>query len=286
MHKEETIADYNIRINRVLEYINNNLGEQMNIEKLACISNFSVYHFHRIIRAHLNEPLYAYIIRLRMEAAAHMLKHSNEPISNIAFKVSYDTTAAFTNAFGKKFGISPGEFRAGYIIEIPNENITIKQKFKIMKKPKIKEIKSQKVIYVQCKGEYSESAKVAWDTLCNFMKKKKLWGFGTKFIGISYDDPTITETSKLRYEACITIKKVITPEGEIGIKEISGGKYAIFRHTGPYEKFSETYNYIFSNWLTNTKNELRNVPCFELYLNSPDKTKTENLKTDIYIPIL
>ncbi len=283
MHKEETITDYHVRINRVIEYINNNLGEPLDIEKLAGISNFSVYHFHRIMRAHIGEPLYAYIIRLRLEAAAHVLKYSNETVNNIAYKVGYDTPAAFINAFGKRFGISPGEYRAGHAIVITNENSTNTKKIETMKEPKIKEIKPQKVIYIQCMGEYRESAKVAWDKLCDFMKKKKLWSFGTKFIGISYDDPTVTEASKLRYEACITIKKDIAPEGEVGIKELAGGRYAIFRHNGPYEKFSETYNYIYSNWLAKKKAELRNVPCFELYLNSPDKAKPENLKTDIYI---
>jgi AraC family transcriptional regulator len=286
MHKEETINDYHIRINKVKEYINTNLGEHLDIEKLASISNFSVFHFHRIMRAHLDEPLYAYIIRLRLEAAAHMLKHSLDPVSDIAYSVGYDTPAAFINAFGRRFGISPGEYRAGNAISITKENSINNKKIEIMKEPKIKEIKPQKVIYYQCSGEYSESAKVAWETLCDFMKKKKLWGFGTKFIGISYDDPTITEASKLRYEACITIKKEVQPEGKIGVKQLAGGKYAIFRHNGPYEKFSETYNYIFSNWMTEKKAELRNVPCFELYVNSPDKAKPENLKTDIYIPIL
>lgn len=268
------------------EYINANLSEQLDIEKLAGISNFSVFHFHRIIRAHLNEPLYAYIIRLRIENAAHMLKHSNDPVSDIAYAVGYDTPAAFINAFGKRFGISPGEYRAGHAIVITNENSTNNKKIEIMKEPKIKEIKPQKVIYLQCKGEYSESAKEAWEKLCEFMKKKKLWSFSTKFIGISYDDPSVTDASKLRYEACIVIKKDVLPEGEIGVKELAGGKYAIFRHTGPYENFSATYNYIFSQWLAKNKSELRNVPCLELYLNSPGKAKPENLKTDIYVPIV
>lgn len=286
MHREETITDYQVRINRVMDYINANLGEQLDIEKLAGISNFSVFHFHRIIRAYLNEPMYAYIIRRRLETAAHMLKHSHDSISNIAYSIGYETSAAFINAFGKRFGVSPGEYREGHALRIINESNMNDKKIVTMKQPKIKEIKSQKVIFCQCTGEYSQSAKVAWERLCEFMKKKKLWSFGTNFIGISYDDPTITEASKLRYDACITIKKEVAPEGEIGVKEIVGGKYAIFRHTGPYEKFSETYNYIFSQWIPEKKAELRNTPCFELYLNSPDKTKPENLKTDIYVPIV
>ncbi|MFH0866072.1 MAG: AraC family transcriptional regulator [Bacteroidota bacterium] len=283
MHREETITDYLVRINRVLEYIKSNLGEPMDIEKLASLSNFSKFHFHRIMSAHLNEPLYNYVIRLRMETAAHLLRHSNEPVGGIAYQVGYDTSAAFISAFGKRFGISPGEYRNGQEIIVTNN--TNHKKIETMKNPKIKDIKPQKVIYTLCKGGYDKSAGEAWGKLCTFMKQKKLWGFSTKFIGIGYDDPSITETSKIRYEACVSIRKDVAPEGDIGVKTLAGGKYAVFRHNGPYEKFSETYNYIFSNWIAKSKAELRNVPCLEIYLNSPGKIKPENLKTDIYVPL-
>lgn len=283
MHKEETINDYRLRINRVLEYINVNLYEPMNVEKLAGISNFSAFHFHRIMRAHLDEPLYAYIIRLRLEKAAQLLKHGNENVCDIAYKIGYETPAAFISAFGKRFGISPGEYRNGNeIIMTKNTN---HKKIETMKNPKIKEIKPQKVIYTLCKGGYDKSAGEAWGKLCGFMKQKKLWGFSTKFIGIGYDDPSITEASKIRYEACVTIRKDVAPEDDIGVKTLAGGKYAIFRHTGPYEKFSETYNYIFNNWITANKVELCDEPCLEYYLNSPDKSKPVDLKTDIYVPL-
>jgi hypothetical protein len=66
---------------------------------------------------------------------------------------------------------------------------------------------ARKIIYVQAKGAYNESAKEAWEKICAFAGKKKLYGFKTEFIGISYDDPTVTEPEKLRYEACITVSK-------------------------------------------------------------------------------
>lgn len=283
MQREETLNDYRQRISRVLEYINANLYEPLDVEKLAGISNFSAYHFHRIMRAHLDEPLYAYIVRLRLERAANLLKHGNENVGDIAYTVGYETPAAFINAFGKRFGVSPGEYRNGskaVVTEIIN-NI----KIETMKSPKIKEIKPQKVICTLCKGGYDKSAGEAWEKLCAFMKQKRLWGFSTKFIGIGYDDPAITEPSKIRYEACISIRKDVQPEGDISVKTLAGGKYAIFRHNGPYEKFSEAYNYIFSKWITENKIELRNDPCLEVYLNTPEKTRSENLKTDIYVPL-
>ena len=65
-----------------------------------------------------------------------------------------------------------------------------------------------------------------------------------------------------------------------------GGQYVKFLHKGPYEKFQETYSNIFDECLPNSNHKLRDNPCFEIYLNKdPRRTKPENLKTEIYVPI-
>jgi AraC family transcriptional regulator len=160
-------------------------------------------------------------------------------------------------------------------------------KSKLNMKPKFKELKTKKVIYVNSIGAYSnKGTEEAWDILCAFAENQKLFGWKTEFIGISHDDPNVTDTERLRYDACITVTKEVTPEGRIGVKTIEGGKYAMFLHKGPYEGFQELYDYIYGVWLPESSFELRDLPCFEKYLNSPDKTKPENLKTEIYIPVI
>jgi AraC family transcriptional regulator len=108
----------------------------------------------------------------------------------------------------------------------------------------------------------------------------------TKCIGISHDSPEITAKENLRYDACITFSGNANPEGDVGIQTIAGGKYAVFLHKGQYESFGKTYGAIFSKWLPESNEELREAPCFELYLNrDPRRTKPENLRTEIYIPL-
>lgn len=153
-------------------------------------------------------------------------------------------------------------------------------------KPKIKEIKPKKVVYVRSIGAYGgEEMGKAWAKLFEFIKQKKLFGFGMESIGISNDNPEITEFEKCRYDACVSIKKKVVPEGEIGVQEIPGGKYAIFRYQGPYSNLGHVYNYIYRNWLPASNYKLRDAPSFDKYLNNPEKTKPEKLKTHIYLPI-
>ena len=155
---------------------------------------------------------------------------------------------------------------------------------KMKLKPKIKEINHKKVVYIRAIGAYNDVGPV-WERLTGFMKKNRLFGFGTQCLGISYDDPDITDTEKLRYDACFTVSKEVKPEGEVGFMDVEGGLFAIFRHKGAYATLNETYNQIYKNWLPESGYELRDVAAMEVYLNHPGKTKSDNLKTDIYLGV-
>lgn len=283
-----TLQEYHKCVNKVLHYINTHLEEELDVAKLAEISNFSPFHFHRIMRAFLNESLKAYIIRLRLEKAALLIQSTNLSMKDIAYKLGYDVPSSFNKAFKKQFGVSPTNYKVKYTeLNSINYLIFTKMESKLKLQPKIKALKSKKVIYVNSIGAYDgEGTEEAWESVCKFAEKQRLFGRDTEFIGISHDDPHITDATKLRYDACLAVSKDISPQGRIGVKTIEGGKYAMFLHKGPYSGFQELYDYIYGVWLPASNYELRNLPCFEKYLNSPDKTKPENLKTEVYIPII
>ena len=68
--KLTTKEEYLKRINVIVEYINNHLDENIDLGMLAEMSGFSPWHFHRIVRAFLGEPVGAFITRVRVETAA------------------------------------------------------------------------------------------------------------------------------------------------------------------------------------------------------------------------
>jgi AraC family transcriptional regulator len=110
-------------------------------------------------------------------------------------------------------------------------------------------------------------------------------GKNARMFGVAYDNPNVVEPSKLRYDACVTKDDDVTLEEGINDLAIGGGKYAVFMHKGAYEALSETYKAIYGE-LMSAKITLRDAPPFEEYLNrDPRRTKPENLKTRIYIPI-
>jgi AraC family transcriptional regulator len=287
MNKTTTVKDYHERINKVLEYINSHLDEKLDLNILADYSNFSPFHFHRIMRAYLNDSIGNYIIRVRLETAARLLRFGKDPIGDIAFAVGYENIAGFSKAFKKRFGMSPAVFRIskGKMNILPEnvEPLIIKD---MELKEKISAEKERKVVYVQSIGKYGDKGTgESWNKIVTFAKSKRLFGMRTEFIGISHDDPDVTTPEKCRYDACITVTKNVEPDGEVGVKTIEGGKYAIFRLKGPYEKLSDAYRYIYMEWLPRSNVKTRNIPCFEKYLNNPGNAKPAKLLTEIYVPI-
>ena len=148
------------------------------------------------------------------------------------------------------------------------------------------------VLYVRKEGAYMKSAAEAWSVLIGFAYEQKmkhgknLMGEEAMTLGIGHDNPDITDEDHIRFDACISRDDpTVQPQGEIQVKTIDGGRYAMFVHKGRYENLKTTYDTI-GDWIIESGVQVRDVPMFEKYLNrDPRRTKPENLRTEIYIPI-
>ncbi len=287
-NREQTITDHQERLNRVLDYIRRHLDETLNLTHLAEVACFSPFHFHRVFAAHVGETVSAHVRRLRLELAAHRLCHTERSVTDIALSAGYETPSAFNKAFARHFDMAPTRFkkkRKVVFFSQPIELALQPTEEEIAMNAEIRERTDTKVVYVRRTGDYNKSAEQAWQAVCRFAGPKGLMGPHTTFIGISHDDPGITPSDKLRYDACLTVDREVQPEGEVGVQTIAGGRYAVFMHEGPYSELAQTYGQIYRAWLPQSGEKLRDVSCFEIYLNSPDQVKPADLRTEIWIGI-
>lgn len=282
--RTSTTDGYRKQINIIIEYINNHLDGPIELAKLAEISHFSPYHFHRITRAFMGEPIGAYIVRIRLETAARLIRYTELPVSEIAYRVGYDVPASLSKSFKQQYGISPMEYRN-------NKDFTIMQTEKKdmpvnIKGPKVSDIPAKRVIYIKLTGKYGDLDFCgSWQRLWQFVKEHKLFSLGIEHIAIYHDDPKVTEGDKLRTDICLVVKKEAKPQGDIGVKEIKAGRFAMFLYQGPYSNLDAVYDTIYGKLLPESGLQLRDYPCYEKYLNNPEKTKPEKLKTEIYVPV-
>jgi AraC family transcriptional regulator len=282
--KPSTCEEYQRRINIVTEYIDNHLDEKLDLCLLAELSNLSPFHFHRITKAFLGEPIGAYIARVRVEQAARLLRYTELSIQEIAFSVGYEMPSSLTKIFNQYYGISPVKFRN-------DKNFIIMKQATInpalnLKAPKMVDLDDQQIIYLRHTGDYSSlDFGGAWTKLWGCVKSQKLFTAGISHICVYYDDPKVTEADKLRTDICLVVHKPAHAEGEIGVRTMSGGKYAVFLYQGTYENLGSVYDTIYGHWLPDSGILLRNAACFEKYLNNPENTAPEKLKTEIYVPV-
>jgi AraC family transcriptional regulator len=287
--KNTTVTYYRKKVDVVLQYIHNHLNENISIKELAEYAGISFFHFHRILKGALNEPLGTYIDKVRLDTAVKLIRYSEESINSISAKIGYNDISSFSKAFSKEFGISPQEFKSNREMLLNTHvdyRIDSKGNLDSEVKPKIIFLPAKKVIYIRVIGEYGgKEVLEAWEQLVNFIMQHKLLGWNPEFFSIYYDDPDSVERGKCISDLCFTTKKDIDEHDAFKSNHIEGGKYAVFRYKGPYERLWELYDKIYGDWLLSADYKLRDVPAIEKYINYSPKTKPDDLLTEIYIPI-
>lgn len=293
-----TLQDYKRRLLRVLVYIQQHLDDPLQLDELARVACFSPFHFHRIFSGMLGESLKEHVRRLRLERAASRLKLGRVPITRLALEAGYESHEAFTRAFHAVFGISPKQFRLSHGPQVNAKAPTglhytggrtlagfktLQPQCKNMK-VEIKQLDPLRVAFMRHLGPYS-TVSATWDKFLTFLGKEGFLGGDALFIGICHDDPAVTPTRKIRYDACVSVNDTFVGIGDIGVQTIPGGDYAVATHFGAYQKLGGTYSKLLGQWLPRSGRELRSSPCFDVYLNDPQSTQPAELLTDIYAPL-
>lgn len=273
--------EYVKRTLKVMIYIEENIDEDLTLEKLAKLACYSPYHFHRVFKAIVGETVHQYVKRLRIERSASKLRYTSQPVTEIALDTSYDTPSAFTKAFRQFMGMSPKNYRALYTAV--NTMVNKIKELPMIKPDKIdKNIPDINLLFTRGYGSPDE----AWQTMKNFIKENHLDRSKMRYFGIS-DDPKIVSEDKMRYDVAILAPTGVNEKGKIGRQVLKGGKYAIFTHNGSPDSYEETFNKIFLKWFPDSKENFdmtRQVFC-EYFGMEYINTEPEKLITKIYIPL-
>ncbi|TIQ19014.1 MAG: AraC family transcriptional regulator [Mesorhizobium sp.] len=98
---------------RALAVVHDACGEKWTIESLALVAGQSRAAFAERFHALVGEPPMHYLFRRRMREASRLLRNGRTGLARIAETVGYGSEAAFSTAFKRYSGQSPGEYRLG-----------------------------------------------------------------------------------------------------------------------------------------------------------------------------
>ena len=98
-------------INKVLDYIFENLTEDISLEVLADIAGFEKNYFLRKFKKTTQYTPMSYIKEKRLEKAKELLHRSDMNISQIALASGFKTVHYFSKVFYESTGIRPSDYR-------------------------------------------------------------------------------------------------------------------------------------------------------------------------------
>ncbi|WP_242615106.1 AraC family transcriptional regulator [Paenibacillus solani] len=297
--------NYVDRINKVLNFIENNLGNKISLDVMAETAHFSKYHFSRVFTAMVGITPVAYLTKVRLDKSIHYLADSNRTILEISNLCGFESASSFNSAFKKQFNTTPSEYRKALnkdsnislflgnkqIDELnpPRYDESVKNNFlrRIWQmNVSIKELPEYEVAYVRHVGSYLDTQK-AWQQLLAWTNQHQLYPPNQQFIGISLDDTSITEEYECRYDACVTIPHSFVKEhdSEIQFRILPGGLYGMFHFYDTVDKLGIFYQSIFGQWFPNSEYEPDERECLEFCMNNPFEDPEGKAKVDLYVPI-
>ncbi|MBC8080855.1 MAG: response regulator [Gorillibacterium sp.] len=99
-------------VREVHHYVEVHLSEDVSLKSIADHIYLHPVYLSRIYKLETGQGLSDYILQLRMEKAAHLLKNTHEKIYEIAIKLGYHNANYFAKTFKKQFGMTPQEYRS------------------------------------------------------------------------------------------------------------------------------------------------------------------------------
>jgi AraC family transcriptional regulator len=239
-------------------------------------------------------------------------------ISDVAYDCGFSSPATFARAFRDRFGMSASEWigrqpyfagnskickadsnigksdsNSGKLINSGEDYFAAvfnyySQTYNWSSKMNVefKELPSRKLAYVAHIGPYEhESIGQAWNKLCGWAGPAGLLNDKSATIGISFDDPEVTDPSKCRYYACVECPESVTPPEGMGVYNLRGGRHAVYRFVGKPEQIKDAYGQLFAQSISENGWQPGDSPCYEQYYETPEENKDGNFVMDICCPV-
>jgi AraC family transcriptional regulator len=285
---------YRDRFRTVLDYIDAHLADDLSIECLSSVAAFSKYHFHRQFSALLGVGVYRYVQLARLKRASYQLAYRQQSaIVDIAFENGYGSPEAFARAFRKNIGQSPTEFRnepqwgpwhAIYQPVKALRNRVMSAEY-TLDQVKVVTFPETRVAALEYRGDVTRIG-AAIHTFIEWRKQNRLPPKVSATFNVVYHHPAGADEGDCHYELCAATERGVAPnDSGVAEKVIPGGRCAVLRHTGSEDLLGESVSYVYSQWLPQSGEELRDFPLFFQRVRFFPDVPEHEAETDIFLPL-
>ena len=307
MNQSKIKPEYQQMVLRVQHYITQHLAEDLSLEILACVANYSAFHFQKVFSEAVSESPKQYVIRLRLERAAHFIKIFPQlPINEIATNCGFSSNSIFSRAFKNYFSISAEKYR-----ELPTDKISeisknknqlstwtdaswitpitdIQQKVdsvQLISTPVVNTIYSFQLACIQTTLSHPENIAFAYQNLMQWAEPRGLITSATKYFGVWLDFPFITPPDKCRYLCGIEINADVKLTKGINSQTVSKAQYLHYDMKGSMNETLDAMialNHIYVDTMGYVISEMI---CYEQFDECPSDKPYEEISRRLLFPV-
>ncbi|MDB0441133.1 AraC family transcriptional regulator [Clostridioides difficile] len=276
------------RLNKAINYIEENITKEIEYEQLAKIACCSTYHFQRMFAYMADVPLSEYIRRRRMSLAAVELQNDNKKIIDVALKYGYSSPTAFNRAFKSIHGIAPSIIQKEDTVNLKafppiSFKITIKgaeeMNYRIEKKEEFRIVGVSQPLHTELEKNFEIVPKMWQQSALDGTIQKLLPMMNSQpkgVLGVS----VCNDSEEWKY--FISVASTESIDDKLDEYIIPPFTWAIFSGEGQCpQAIQELEKRIVTEWLPTSGYEYDNGPDIELYLNP----EPQNAKFEVWVPV-
>ena len=269
-------------VNDAIEYMEENLTEDITLADISKAVNLSAFHFQRAFTLLTDMSPAEYLRKRRLSLAASELAKGDGKVVDIALKYGYDSPESFTKAFTRFHGVSPAQAKKGeairfmsrYTVRITIEGGSIME-YNIEKWEEMELLVHTKIFNV---GTSEEEIPKFWDEYYANEEYRKIPGY----LGVCAQAKTGSEEFKYGI-GCKAADVDGIPDG-FEIIRIPEYDWAVFKCVGPTPKaIQDMWERIYKEWLPVSDYEL--IPDVDIENYLPGDPSSADYVSEICIPV-
>ena len=282
-------------MNAAMQYIEDNLTDEIDFKEVARLALCSEYHFKRMFSFLAGISLSDYIRCRRLTLAAFELKNSNVKVIDFAIKYGYNSADSFSRAFQNLHGITPSEARNSshslksyspmtFQLSIQGGN---EMNYRIEEQEPFRIIGITKRVPIVFNGVNEEIASM-WKSLDpgaiqTLKSLSNVEPNGIISASTNFSEGRMEEKGELDYYIGVATTKDC-PE-QFAQLEVAASTWAIFEAVGPFpDALQNVWGRIYSEWFPSSNYELAEGP--EILWNESKDVSSLNFRSEIWVPVL
>ncbi|MBG9790165.1 AraC family transcriptional regulator [Brevibacillus laterosporus] len=282
-------------MNAAIQYMEDNLTNDIDFKEVARLAFCSEYHFKRMFSFLAGMSISEYIRCRRLTLAAFELKDSSVKIVDIAMKYGYNSPDSFSRAFQSLHGITPSEARnSGYSLKAYSPmtfQLSIKggseMNYRIEEKQAFRIVGIKKRVPIIFNGVNQEIASM-WKSLDSksihtLKMLSNVEPTGLISASTNFSEERMEEKGELdHYIGVATTKDCPDHFTQL---EVPDSTWAVFEVIGPFpDTLQNVWGRIYSEWFPSSNYEQMEGP--EILWNENKDVTSPTFKSEIWIPVL